>query len=172
MLNQDPLWYKDAVFYELHVRAFTTATTTVRSEIFRPDPEAGLSPNGSVWIACGYCPFYPSPLRDDGYDVADFRNIAASCRHDWMDFRRAGGGAPPQHAGDRGPDSSITPPTNMPGFRQPKLPGCPDPPLLRLERRIRNPRAGYFFVDTENPSGPGTMRHRRVLAPFSATSRT
>lgn len=86
MLNQDPLWYKDAVFYELHVRAFYDGNDDGVGDfsglIQKLDYLEWLGVD-CLWLL----PFYPSPLRDDGYDVADFHNIAAS--YGTMDdFRR------------------------------------------------------------------------------------
>ena len=70
----DPLWYQDAVFYELHVRAFQDGNDdgigdfvglTRRLDYLK---ELGVD---CLWLL----PFYPSPLRDDGYDVADYRTV-------------------------------------------------------------------------------------------------
>ncbi len=77
MLNQDPLWYKDAVFYELHVRAFYDSNDDGIGDF------AGLIEKLDYleWLGVDclwLLPFYPSPLRDDGYDVADFTTIAPS----------------------------------------------------------------------------------------------
>ena len=86
MLNQDPLWYKDAVFYELHVRAFFDGNDDGVGDF------AGLIQKLDYleWLGVDclwLLPFYPSPLRDDGYDVADFRSIAPSYGT-MEDFRR------------------------------------------------------------------------------------
>jgi len=70
----DADWYKDAMFYELHVRAFMDSNNdgigdfpglTERLDYIR---DLGVS---CIWLL----PMYPSPLRDDGYDIADYRNI-------------------------------------------------------------------------------------------------
>ena len=86
MLNQDPLWYKDAVFYELHVRAFFDNNDDGIGDfaglINKLDYLEWLGVD-CLWLL----PFYPSPLRDDGYDVADFRSIAPSYGTT-EDFRR------------------------------------------------------------------------------------
>ena len=67
-------WYKDAIFYELHVRAFMDSNgdgigdfpgLTERLDYIR---DLGVD---CIWLL----PIYPSPLRDDGYDIADYRNI-------------------------------------------------------------------------------------------------
>src|SRR5689334_7576504 len=73
-LDNDPLWYKDAVIYELHVRAFSDSNAdgigdfpglTEKLEYLK-----GLGVT-ALWLL----PFYPSPLRDDGYDIADYFDI-------------------------------------------------------------------------------------------------
>src|SRR5213079_1756426 len=70
----DPLWFKDAVIYEVHVRAFFDGNDDGCGDL------AGLTRKleyiqdlgvNTVWLL----PFYPSPGRDDGYDIADYRNI-------------------------------------------------------------------------------------------------
>jgi maltose alpha-D-glucosyltransferase / alpha-amylase len=72
--DADPLWYKDAVIYELHVRSFSDSNAdgigdfvglTEKLEYLK-----GLGVT-ALWLL----PFYPSPLRDDGYDIADHFGI-------------------------------------------------------------------------------------------------
>ena len=70
----DPLWYKDAVFYELSVRAFKDANDDGIGDF------AGLTSQldylKELGIDCLWLlPFCKSPLKDDGYDVSDFRAI-------------------------------------------------------------------------------------------------
>jgi maltose alpha-D-glucosyltransferase/alpha-amylase len=73
-LSADTLWYKDAVFYELHVKAFQDSSNDGVGDfgglIQRLDYVAGLGVD-VIWLL----PFYPSPLRDDGYDIADYYGI-------------------------------------------------------------------------------------------------
>ncbi|MGH8259779.1 MAG: alpha-amylase family glycosyl hydrolase, partial [Steroidobacteraceae bacterium] len=70
----DALWYKDAVIYEAHVRAFQDSNDDGIGDFpgltRRLDYIQDLGVN-TVWLL----PFYPSPGRDDGYDIADYRNI-------------------------------------------------------------------------------------------------
>ncbi|MEO7741811.1 MAG: maltose alpha-D-glucosyltransferase [Usitatibacter sp.] len=75
--GDDPLWYKDAIVYQLHVKAFHDsnddgmgdfAGLTAKLDYVR---ELGVN---TIWLL----PFYPSPLRDDGYDVADYTNVHPS----------------------------------------------------------------------------------------------
>ncbi len=74
MTENDPLWYKDAILYEVHVRAFFDSYGHGHGDF------QGLSQKldylqdlgiTAVWLL----PFYPSPLKDDGYDIADYTNI-------------------------------------------------------------------------------------------------
>jgi maltose alpha-D-glucosyltransferase/alpha-amylase len=73
-MPDDPLWYKDAVIYELHVRAFHDSVgdgigdfggLTQKLDYLQ---DLGVT---AIWLL----PFYPSPLKDDGYDIADYANI-------------------------------------------------------------------------------------------------
>jgi maltose alpha-D-glucosyltransferase/alpha-amylase len=73
-VGDDPLWYKDAILYELHVRAFYDSNGDGVGDF------AGLAQKldyvqdlgvTTLWLL----PFYPSPLKDDGYDIADYTNI-------------------------------------------------------------------------------------------------
>jgi len=73
-LADDPLWYKDAVIYEVHVKAFFDSNNDGMGDF------AGLTAKldyiqdlgvNTIWVL----PFYPSPMRDDGYDIADYINI-------------------------------------------------------------------------------------------------
>ncbi len=73
-LPVDPLWYKDAVIYELHVKTFHDSNGDgigdFQGLIEKLDylQELGVT---AIWIL----PFYPSPLRDDGYDIADYYDV-------------------------------------------------------------------------------------------------
>jgi maltose alpha-D-glucosyltransferase / alpha-amylase len=70
----DPLWYKDAVIYQAHVRAFFDSNgdgmgdfrgLTQKLDYLQ---DLGIT---AIWLL----PFYPSPWRDDGYDIADYADI-------------------------------------------------------------------------------------------------
>ena len=76
-VSDDPLWYKDAVIYELHIKAYADANGDgigdFRGLTERLDHVQALGVN-TIWLL----PFYPSPLRDDGYDVADYEAVHPS----------------------------------------------------------------------------------------------
>ena len=75
--GNDPLWFKDAVIYQLHVKSFCDSSGDGIGDfpglVSKLDylQELGVS---ALWLL----PFYPSPLRDDGYDIADFTAINPS----------------------------------------------------------------------------------------------
>ena len=84
--TDDGLWYKDAVIYQLHVKAFYDsngdgvgdfAGLTERLDYLR---DLGVT---AVWLL----PFYPSPGRDDGYDISDYGDINPNFGN-LKDFRR------------------------------------------------------------------------------------
>ena len=74
LFTPDPTWYKDAIIYEVHVRAFTDSDGDGRGDFSglasRLDYVQQLGVT-AIWLL----PFYPSPLRDDGYDIADYTAI-------------------------------------------------------------------------------------------------
>ena len=70
----DPLWYMDAIIYQLHVKAFADsngdgvgdfAGLTQKLDYIR---DLGVN---TIWVM----PFYPSPLKDDGYDIQDYHDV-------------------------------------------------------------------------------------------------
>ncbi|GAB4427441.1 MAG: maltose alpha-D-glucosyltransferase [Anaerolineae bacterium] len=73
-LATDPLWYKNAIFYELHIRAFADSNGDGKGDLLGIIPkldylkELGVD---CIWLL----PMFPSPLKDDGYDIADYYNI-------------------------------------------------------------------------------------------------
>ncbi|MBE9145091.1 maltose alpha-D-glucosyltransferase [Planktothrix mougeotii] len=73
-LSNDPLWFKDAIIYEVPVRAFADSNEDgIGDFIGLTEKLDYLQDLGvtALWIL----PFFPSPLRDDGYDIADYMNI-------------------------------------------------------------------------------------------------
>ncbi|HSE40556.1 MAG TPA: alpha-amylase family glycosyl hydrolase, partial [Acidobacteriota bacterium] len=72
--QQDTLWYKDAVIYEAHVKAYFDTTNDGMGDF--PGLTAKLDYLQDLGINCIWLlPFYPSPLKDDGYDISDFLNV-------------------------------------------------------------------------------------------------
>ena len=73
-LDDAPDWYRDAVIYELHVRSFSDLSGDgigdFQGLISKLDYLQDLGVT-AIWLL----PFYPSPLRDDGYDIADYRSV-------------------------------------------------------------------------------------------------
>jgi maltose alpha-D-glucosyltransferase / alpha-amylase len=73
----DPLWFKDAVIYELHVRAFMDSNNDGIGDF--PGLMQKLDYVQDLGVTCLWLlPFFPSPLRDDGYDIADYVNVNPS----------------------------------------------------------------------------------------------
>ncbi|PMR73229.1 maltose alpha-D-glucosyltransferase [Billgrantia endophytica] len=71
----DPLWYKDAVIYQVHVKSFFDANDDgigdFKGLIEKLDYIVSLGVN-TIWVL----PFYPSPRRDDGYDIAEYTGVS------------------------------------------------------------------------------------------------
>src|SRR4030081_1302466 len=70
----DPLWYKDAIIYQLHVKAFFDGNNDGIGDFEGLTRKLDYLQDLGV-TALWLLPFYPSPLRDDGYDIADYKNI-------------------------------------------------------------------------------------------------
>ncbi len=70
----DPLWYKDAIIYQMHVKSFFDSNNDGVGDFAglmqKLDYIAELGVN-TIWLL----PFYPSPRRDDGYDIAEYRAV-------------------------------------------------------------------------------------------------
>ena len=74
--RDDPRWYKDAIIYQVHVKSFFDSNNDGVGDfaglIAKLDYIADLGVN-TIWLL----PFYPSPRRDDGYDIAEYRGVHA-----------------------------------------------------------------------------------------------
>lgn len=70
----DTTWYKDAIIYQLHVKSFFDSNNDgigdLQGLIQKLDYISTLGVN-TIWLL----PFYPSPLRDDGYDIAEYYDV-------------------------------------------------------------------------------------------------
>jgi maltose alpha-D-glucosyltransferase/alpha-amylase len=77
ILEDNPFWYRDAIIYQVHIKAFADSDEDgigdFRGLIGKIDylQQLGVT---AVWLL----PFYPSPERDDGYDIADYYNVNPS----------------------------------------------------------------------------------------------
>ena len=73
-LEPDPFWYKDAIIYQLHVKAFFDSNNDGVGDfpglMSRLDYLCDLGVN-ALWLL----PFYPSPRRDDGYDISNYKGV-------------------------------------------------------------------------------------------------
>jgi len=87
--ESDPLWYKDAIVYEVHVRAFYDSSGDGMGDFSglteKLDYLKDLGVN-AIWVL----PFFPSPWRDDGYDIADYTTVhpAYGTLRDFQNFLR------------------------------------------------------------------------------------
>jgi maltose alpha-D-glucosyltransferase/alpha-amylase len=73
----DPLWYRDAVIYELHVRAFADSNNDGIGDF--PGLLSRLDYLQDLGVTCIWLlPFFPSPLRDDGYDISNYTDVNPS----------------------------------------------------------------------------------------------
>ncbi len=77
VLEDNPSWYRDAIIYQVHIKAFVDSDSDgigdFRGLIGKLDylQQLGIT---AIWLL----PFYPSPQRDDGYDIADYYNVNPS----------------------------------------------------------------------------------------------
>jgi maltose alpha-D-glucosyltransferase / alpha-amylase len=73
-LDEELHWYKDAIIYELHIKAFFDSNSDgigdFQGLLSKLDYLENLGVT-AIWLL----PFYPSPLRDDGYDISDYYSI-------------------------------------------------------------------------------------------------
>jgi maltose alpha-D-glucosyltransferase/alpha-amylase len=75
--EDEPLWYKDALIYQLHVKAFFDSDDDGIGDFEGLRRKLDYLQDFGV-TALWLLPFYPSPLRDDGYDISDFKSINPS----------------------------------------------------------------------------------------------
>ena len=68
-------WYKDAIIYQLHVKAFSGCRRRRHRRLRRADPTARLSSRASASTPCGCCRSIHRRCSDDGYDIADYHSI-------------------------------------------------------------------------------------------------
>ena len=159
--SKDPLWYKDAVVYEVHVRAFFDSTNDGVGDFpglsQKLDYLQDLGVN-TLWLL----PFYPSPLRDDGYDIADYANIHPT----YGTLRRLRSlprrGASPRHARHHraGHQSHIGSAPVVPGGA-PRAPGSPERDYYvwsDTNRKYEGVRIIFTDTETSNWSWDDTAK--------------
>jgi len=72
--EDDPLWYKEAIIYQAHVKSFFDSTNDGIGDF--PGLTQKLDYLHGLGITCLWLlPFFPSPLKDDGYDISDYTNV-------------------------------------------------------------------------------------------------
>lgn len=72
--TNDPLWYKNAIFYEVHIRSFCDSNGDGKGDL--PGIISKLDYIKELGVDCIWLlPMFPSPLKDDGYDIADYHTI-------------------------------------------------------------------------------------------------
>src|SRR6266487_2830518 len=80
-MTTDDQWYKDAIFYELQVKSFYDSNADgigdFRGLVEKLDYLKDLGVD-CIWVT----PFFPSPLKDDGYDIADFIAVVLERRRE------------------------------------------------------------------------------------------
>jgi maltose alpha-D-glucosyltransferase/alpha-amylase len=147
-LPEDDHWYKKAVFYEVLVRGFNDSNDDGTGDLVglteKLDYLAWLGVD-CLWLL----PFYESPLRDGGYDIADFFNVLPStARSATPPLPR--GGAPPRHPGHRrhGHEPHERRPPVVPG--EPARPHNPKADwYVWSDDDSRWSEAAIIFTDTE-----------------------
>ena len=87
--DKDPFWYKSAIVYEVPVRAFFDSNADGVGDFRGLIEKLGYVQDLGV-TALWLLPFYPSPLKDDGYDIADYTDVHPSygSMRDFRDFMR------------------------------------------------------------------------------------
>ena len=154
LLSEDnPQWYKDAIIYEVHVRAFCDGNGDgigdFRGLTEKLDYLQDLGVT-ALWLL----PFYPSPLRDDGYDIADYTDIHPSygTLERFQAFPRA---RPTRAASGSSPSWCST--TRRTNTRGSSARGAPHPAASARD----------FYVWSDTPGEiPGSAHHLQRLRDF------
>ena len=167
-IDSDPLWYKDAIIYELHVRAFCDSVGDgigdFRGLTQKLDYLQDLGVT-AIWLL----PFYPSPLTDDGYDIADYTGVhpAYGTLRDFQNCLREA-----HRRGIRVITELVVNHTSdqHPWFQRSRraAPGIALARLLRLERHAGEiqRRADHFQRFRDLQLGVGSRRQGLLLAPL------
>ena len=170
--GNDPLWYKDAIIYELPVKSFCDGNADGIGDF--PGLLERLDYLQRLGVTCIWLlPFFPSPLKDDGYDIADYVSVHPSygTLDDFKKFLHA--------AHDRGMQVVIELVLNHTSDQHPWFQRARSAPPGSTERDYyvwsdtdqRYPQARIIFVDAE-PSelDVGSGCPGVLLAPFFSPS--
>ena len=170
----DPLWYKDAIVYEVHVRAFKDSNGDGIGDF--PGLIQKMDYLQDLGVTCLWLlPFFPSPLKDDGYDISDYLNVHPmyGTIEDFRTFLAA--------AHDRGMQVMIELVVNHTSDQHPVVSKQPDRLLATRRNETstsgatlkRNTNRHESFSPTPNGLiGPGTRLPSNIIGTvFSLTSR-
>ena len=155
--EDEPFWYKDAIIYQAHVKSFFDANNDGVGDFQgltqKLDYLQSLGIN-CVWLL----PFFPSPLKDDGYDISDYRNVHPSygTLRDFEEFVRA--------AHDRHIKVLIELVVNHTSDQHPWFQRARRAPKGSPEREFyvwsdtdkKFPETRIIFLEPRSPTGPGT----------------
>ena len=167
-LPADPLWYKDAVIYELHVRAFYDSDGDGIGD-FRGLTQQARLPRGPRRHRHLAAAVLPLAARDDGYDIADYTRVhpAYGTLRDFQALPPRGAPARPARHHRAGPQPHLRPAPVVPA-RAPRPARLARARLLRLERHAREVQRRAHHLQglraLELDLGPG--RQRVLLAPL------
>ena len=155
----DGRWYKDAVIYQLHVKAFFDSNNDgigdFKGLAAKLDYIQELGVN-AIWLL----PFYPSPLKDDGYDIADYHNVHPhyGTRDDFRSFVHEAHRRGPEGDHRAGDQPHLRPAPLVPGGAA-RARGLAQARLLRLERHRPEVQGHAHHLhrhrDLELDLGPG-----------------
>ena len=162
-----PLWFKTAVFYEIHIRGFFDGngdgSGDFRGLTEKLDYLQWLGVD-CIWLL----PFYNSPLRDGGYDIADYFTIHPDYGARRGRPRLHRGGPPARHPRDRRPgdEPHVVRPPVVPGVAL--EPGRPQARLVRLvgHRPPLRGRADHLHRHRDVELDLGRAGGRLLLAPL------
>ena len=169
-IGANPHWYKDAIIYEARVRSFYDSNGDgigdFRGLASKLDYLQDLGVT-AIWLL----PFYPSPLRDDGYDIADYTDVHpdVGTLADFELFLERGARARPARHHRAGPQPHLRSAPVVPA-RAPRAARIDRARLLRLERHARALHRGAHHLQGLRALELGVGSGR--AAPTSGTAST
>ena len=127
----DPLWWRSAVIYQIYVRSFADGNGDGTGDLAGVRSRLGYLRDLGV-DAIWFTPWYPSPLADGGYDVADYRDIHPA----FGDARRGRGAHPARRSRSASAPSSTSSPTTSPTSTRGSRRRSPPAPARRERERF------------------------------------